>query len=301
MCGVNGLEPNEFKDKSRFAAFPHIVFSRGTDDEPAGDCFKCDTVWDLGGYAAEFSSKEHFHLERDKDVGLQHAWKTSCSLWLEAHNDGRRCRTRGDKTRKRHGMSFLDEVQAIRKSRKKILKTKKREFKVNVPMKLMTPDRFRQVHHKSIEEAGLVAKWHGTPDGPVWGVLARAIPVGEYDAVDEQCDGVCEEEELDSGGEEVRSNQQQMKFDAVAGKIGELTKAAAQCVISAALAVSSATAPEEKNDDERSDSASESESSDSASAVEGARRGSALRFAFDAPPPASGRKGGLCPGNETQN
>ena len=37
-----------------------------------------------------------------------------------------------------------------------------------------------------------------TPDGPVWGVKARVLPKGEYDAEDEQVDGVQEEgEEMD--------------------------------------------------------------------------------------------------------
>ena len=56
MCGVKGMDDNEFKDKSRYAGFPHIIFSKGTDDKPAGDCIKCEQVWELGGYAEEFGS-----------------------------------------------------------------------------------------------------------------------------------------------------------------------------------------------------------------------------------------------------
>ena len=32
----------------------------------------------------------------------------------------------------------------------------------------------------------MTADWHGTPDGPVWGVKARVLPKGEYDAEDEK-------------------------------------------------------------------------------------------------------------------
>lgn len=292
MCGALGLDTNEFKGKSRFAAFPHVVFSRGTDEEPTGDCVKCDSVWSLGGYAAEFGSKEHFRQERDKDVGLQHAWKKSCSVWLEAHNAGRRYRVRSEKTRKRKGMSFIDEVQEIRKARKKVVKTKHRECNVSVPMKLMTPERFRQLHKKSIEQSGLVAKWHGTPGGPVWGVLARALPIGEYDAVDQQRDGVCEEEELDSGGDEVRENQQQMKYDVVANKIFELTKAASQCVISAALSVSGGIAPGGGKDGESGDGDSDDDSSSSSGSAASEALGgeAALGFAFDVAPPGASKE-----------
>ena len=40
------------------ASHEHVVFAKGTIDEPAGDCPKCDTVFNAGGYADEFDSKE---------------------------------------------------------------------------------------------------------------------------------------------------------------------------------------------------------------------------------------------------
>lgn len=144
MCGVHGMDSNEFKDRSRFAAFPYIIFSKGTDDEPAGDCVTCDTVWDIGGYASEFGTQENFKAERDRGIGLTQAWKKSCALWLEAHNAGRRCRARSDKTKKRRGGSnFIDQVQDIRKIRKRIVKEKSRNFKVKVPLKIYTPSATR--------------------------------------------------------------------------------------------------------------------------------------------------------------
>ena len=282
MCGVHGMDSNEFKDRSRFAAFPYIIFSKGTDDEPAGDCVTCDTVWDIGGYASEFGTKENFKAERDRDIGLTQAWKKSCALWLEAHNAGRRCRARSDKTKKRRGGSnFIDQVQDIRKIRKRIVKEKSRNFKVKVPLKIYTPERYKVVHKRSIEKAGLTASWHGTPDGPVWGVLARAIPAGECDAVDEQCDGVREEEELDSGNEEVRENQQQMKFDSVAKKIGDLTKSAADCFIASALAVNGdGGGPSESGaSDSDNDENSDDDEADLSSSSEAPGRG----FAFSVP------------------
>lgn len=71
LCGVGGMDTNEFMAKSKYKDFPYIVFSKGTDDEPAGDCLKCDTAWALGGFADEFGSQEAFRHERETDIGLR--------------------------------------------------------------------------------------------------------------------------------------------------------------------------------------------------------------------------------------
>ena len=65
----------------------------------------------------------------------------------------------------------------------------------------------------------MTAGWHGTPDGPVWGVKARVLPKGEYDAEDEQVDGVQEEEMIDGGTEEIRAGQSDIKFNSLANDV----------------------------------------------------------------------------------
>ena len=59
LCGIGGLAEDEFAGgQSEWANHEHVVFAKGTTDEPAGDCLKCDTVFHAAGYADEFDSKE---------------------------------------------------------------------------------------------------------------------------------------------------------------------------------------------------------------------------------------------------
>ena len=59
LCGMGRLAEREFAcGKWKWASHEHVVFAKGTIDEPAGDCPKCDTVFNAGGYADEFDSKE---------------------------------------------------------------------------------------------------------------------------------------------------------------------------------------------------------------------------------------------------
>ena len=169
------------------------VFAKGTIDEPAGDCLHCHTVFYAAGFKDEFGSKEKFNVERDNDIALAGPFTKACALWLAARNERRRCRARSDGKRARSGNNLLSELQESRLGRKRILKTRQRNLKVKIPMKVYA-------FKNTIAQSGLAAQWHGTPDGPVWGVKARVNPKGEYDAEDEQVDGV-EEETIDSGNE----------------------------------------------------------------------------------------------------
>ena len=281
MCGVKGMDDNEFKDKSRYSGFPHIIFSKGTDDEPAGDCIKCEQVWELGGYAEEFGSKEQFKQEREKDIGLQQAFHKACLYFVDCQNKGRRCRARNEKTKKRKGGNFLEQIQEDRKNRKRILKHRGRQFKVRVPMKIFTVERYEEVHKKTVEQAGLKPEWHKTPEGPKWGVHARALPEGEFDADDELFDGVMEEEEVDDGSDELRHNQQQIKYDALESQIAERTKSAAKFAVAAALKIIDADDP--KVDAEKEDEEAGSSSSDTTESEESDDGG--RRFSFQAVPP----------------
>lgn len=109
-------------------------------------------------------------------------------------------------------------MHEARRCRKSILKTRDRNLRVKVALKIFTLARFQEVHKKTAEAAGFTPAWHVTPDGPIWGVKARALPEGEYDAEDEQVDGVMEEEIVDSGEEEVRAGQGEVKFQALSSR-----------------------------------------------------------------------------------
>ena len=66
LCGIHGLAENEFAGgRSECADFEHVVVSKGTYDEPSGDCLKC------GGLRGRIWQQGH---------SLQNATTTSPSL-----------------------------------------------------------------------------------------------------------------------------------------------------------------------------------------------------------------------------
>ena len=59
LCGIGGLADNEFAGgQSKWAEHEYVVFSKGTMEEPWGDCLKFETVFHAAGDADEFDSKE---------------------------------------------------------------------------------------------------------------------------------------------------------------------------------------------------------------------------------------------------
>ena len=91
------LAENEFAGgEAKWANHEHVVFAKGTIDEPAGDCLKCDTVFYAYGYSDEFETKDKFAAQRDNDIALAGSFTKACALWLAAKNEGRRCRARAD-------------------------------------------------------------------------------------------------------------------------------------------------------------------------------------------------------------
>ena len=127
-----------------------------------------------------------FAAQRDNDIALAGSSTKACALWLEANPENRQ-----------------------------------RNLRWEIPIKIFTPERYEEVYKNTIAQSGLTAEWHGTPDGQVWGVKARVLPKGEYDAEDEQVDGVQEEDTIDSGNEEIIFLQGEIKFNSLANKIGE--------------------------------------------------------------------------------
>jgi len=129
-------------------------------------------------------------------------------------------------------------------------------------MKIYTVARFLSKFGCPPERKGLVPSWHVVPGGKIWGVRCRALPDGEYDAEDSQADGVSEVEEIDSGEDVVRADQQERKFNVLSDQIGKC--AAAAIHIAAALAESDAEASggacsEDADDDGGSESESDEE------------------------------------------
>ena len=103
---------------------------------------------------------------------------------------------------------------------------------------------------------------HGAPDGPVWGVKARVNPKGEYDAEDEQVDGV-EEETIDSGNEDIRSGQGAIKFNSLANKIGEASSNAVYFAVAMAEEIQKRSeAHSEHGDEDDEDSNTSSDESE---------------------------------------
>jgi len=84
LCGIRGTEPNEFSSLSKYTGSQYVVFAKGDDDYPAGNCMKCECVWLKGGWALEYGTPDKFLAEREKDPELGHIWKESCKVWLEA-------------------------------------------------------------------------------------------------------------------------------------------------------------------------------------------------------------------------
>ena len=143
--------------------------AKGTINEPAGGCLKCNTVFYAAGCSDEFETKEKFAAKRDNDMALAGSFSKACALWLAAKNEGRRCRARSHGKKARGGNNLLSELQESRLGRKRILKTRQRNLKVKIPMKVYA-------FKNTIAQSGLAAQWHGAPDGPVWGVKARVLP-----------------------------------------------------------------------------------------------------------------------------
>ena len=95
----------------------------------------------------------------------------------------------------------------------------------------------------------------------------RVLAEGEFDAEDDQYDGVEEEEEVDDGVDIVREDQQKLRFDSIANQIGSLSADAIQ--IAQSMAAESdvesrdGDRADDSNDDEADGSSSDSELGDS--------------------------------------
>lgn len=221
LCGINGDQPNEFSGVSKYSKYTHVVYARGTEDLPKGDCLKCEFVFKVAGWLAEFGSKEKFRIERDKDPGVQTAFMRCSALWLEHHNSGKRLRVQSGNSRAKRGSNALDAIMDVRQNRKSIVKRKARRLKVKVRGKIMTPERYQACFKTTIEKAGLSPKYYTIFGKKVWGVLVRKAPEGEFEVSDEEEEGIEELEELDDGEECLRAEQQQMKYNQVATGIGD--------------------------------------------------------------------------------
>ena len=97
FCGIGGIAENELAGgQSKWADHDHVVIAKGIIDEPAGYCLKCDTVFYAAGYSDELETKEKFAAQRDNDIALAGSFTKACAVWLNAKNEGRRCRARSD-------------------------------------------------------------------------------------------------------------------------------------------------------------------------------------------------------------
>ena len=159
---------------------------------------------------------------------------TKCTFGCQAHNAGKRCRATTSKLKSKRGSNVLARLEELRAVKKKVLKHKSRRLHVRNPMKIYTVERFLSNFKCIPEKKGLVPSWHAVPGGTIWGVRCRALPDGEYDAEDSQADGVSEVEEIDSGDDVVRADQQERKFNALSDQLGQCSSAAVH--IAAALA-----------------------------------------------------------------
>jgi hypothetical protein len=242
MCGARGMDQNEFKEKSPHADHPYVVFTKGTDDYPKGDCLKCESTWTLGGFAAEFGSKEDFKAAREKDPGVQSSFISCTKAWLEAHNSGKRCRPQSSKHRQKYGPNTVDALNDLRTSRKRVVMKRSRNLRVKIPMKIMTVERYRSNFGRDPEKDNLKPRWIGTPAGKIWGVSFRSLMDGEFDAEDSQVDGVEEEEELDDGQDVLREGQQEKFFNSAAAALGSMSADAV--FIAQSMADSEASAAE---------------------------------------------------------
>ena len=258
MCGINGDQPNEFSGVSKYSKYTYVVFARGTEDLPKGDCLKCEFSFKVGGWLAEFGSKDKFRAAREKEPAVQSAFMQCSSVWLQHHNAGKRCRNQSSSTRAKLGSNILDTMMDIRQNRKRIVKKKARRLKVKIRGKIFTPERYRARYKRTIEKAGLTAKYYTIHGKKVWGVLVRTAPDGEYDVSDEEEEGIEEHEELDDGEECLRADQQQVKFDQVATDIGDAFRDA----VFMAEAMANPGGHKDGTDDEDSDKGATEEEED---------------------------------------
>ena len=160
LCGLSGTDPNYFSGVSPYAKFTYVVFSKGTEERPKGNCVACDHTWTIGGWADEFKDEESFKAERDKDPAIQAAFMDTREIYVVGNNTGKRFRARKASSKK-GGRNLIEEMSEIRKTRKKIIKRKReRNLKVKLPMKFYTPERYTDLYGKSIEKAGLKPKFY---------------------------------------------------------------------------------------------------------------------------------------------
>ena len=160
LRGINGDQPNEFSGVSKYSKYTYVVFARGTEDLPKGDCLKCEFSFKVGGWLAEFGSKDKFRAAREKDRAVQSAFTQCSSVWLQHHNAGKRCRNQSSNSRAKLGSNILDTVMDIRQNRKRIVKKKARRLKVKIRGNIFTPERYRAHYKRTIEKAGLTAKYY---------------------------------------------------------------------------------------------------------------------------------------------
>ena len=261
LCGIHGEASNEFTGNSPHAAGPQVVIARGTLDKPRGDeCLKCVFCWCTGGWREEFNDDiAAFCVAKDKDDNLNDAWTQSTTLWLEAHNSGKRVREiKSTKYAKRYGQkdSIWEKIKCLRVNRKRVTKTRGRMLRAKIHMKFLTPDAFFVRYKRTLEDEGKEPGWHVIKGVRRWGVIVNMTPDGEVDLSDEEFEGVAEEEEIESGEDMLRDGQAAAKFQSLSNSMDATLKAALTVALEPGKAKVANPKAQAGTDDEDSDDSS---------------------------------------------
>lgn len=238
LCGIHGEAANEFSGVSPHAQHAQVVIARGSQDKPRGpECLKCLCAWAIGGWREEYNDDiDKFYQEKMKDDTVNDCWMECTSLWLEAHNSGRRIReVKSDKYSKRHGGkdSVFNQIRMKRENRKRVLKRTTRTLRAKEHLKFLTPTAYQDRYKRTLEDDGLVAGWHMVKKQKRFGVIINMTPEGEVDLEHEDAEAVEEEEEIESGEDELRPQQADAKFNHVAGGLDATLAAAVRVSLEA--------------------------------------------------------------------
>lgn len=209
LCKIPGTANNQCSGLSPHAGHELVVLAGGTPDRPKGPvCLKCFSAWTYGGWREEYNDDmDKLSADQDKDDAVNVAFLQSGDVWLEAHNLGKRVReVKSQRYANKDGSTFA-KMHAARTTRKRILKTKRRGLRAKTLLKFCTPEAYRKRFQRTLADDNLSADWHMVKGQKMWGVLVDMTPEGECDMEDYHDEGVEFEEEVESGGDRMRTRR----------------------------------------------------------------------------------------------
>ena len=124
----------------------------------------------------------------------------------------------------RYGDGVVNQLNAVRANRKKVVKFKQSKQTTRTPLRYFTEDGYKEFYGRTVDQDDkrklMVTRTIQGKNQLVY--IEKLLPDGVLDAFDEEEEGARMEEEVDSGDDSLRPEQADAKFTAMMSDISEL-------------------------------------------------------------------------------